>query len=57
MECPAEEPIQSIDQDGKTEGHPNPASKESVVEDAVDGGPETRETTVDPLSEVTPAGT
>ena len=57
VECPVEEPTQSVDQDGQSKGHPKPTSDEPAVQDTVDGVPETRGTIVDPVSEVTPAGT
>jgi hypothetical protein len=57
VECPAEEPTHSVDQDGKPAGHPKPVPNETAVQDAVDGAPRTREAIVDPVSEVTPTGT
>ena len=57
VECPAKEPTHGVDRDGQPTGHPKPTSDESTVQDTVDGAPETRETIVDPVSEVTPAGT
>lgn len=56
VECPAEEPTQSVDQEGKPAGHPKPASNESAVQDAVKREPKMRETIVDSVSEMTPAG-
>lgn len=56
VERPVQEPIQVIDEDGKAEGHPKLASKETAVQEGVGRGPEREEMTVNPLSEVTPAG-
>lgn len=50
------EPIQAIDHDGKAEGHPKLASKETAMQEAIGGGPETEEIIVNPLPEVAPAG-
>lgn len=57
MECPAEEPTHGVGQDGQPNGHPKLTTDESVVQDTMSGATETREAIVDPISEVTPAGT